>query len=65
MREFLPVARSSLERGIDRVRRLAVVLPEQVGVDAQRDRRTAMPEPLRDRHHIDTGIDQLAGMGVA
>ena len=49
---------------VDRIRGLAVVLAKQMRVDAQRNVRLGMPEPPADRHDINSGADQLQGVGV-
>ena len=40
---------------------LAVVLPEQVRIDAQGDVRLAVAQALADGHDINTLVDQLRG----
>src|SRR5215831_20812700 len=55
---------SSSQRSVDRVRRLAVVLAEQVRVGRERDRWVGVPEPLRDPHHINASVNQLRSVSV-
>ena len=49
---------------VDRVGCLAVILPEQVCIDPERDVRLRVAEPLGDRDDVDSCIDQLAGVRV-
>ena len=37
---------------------------KSVGIDAQRDGRVGVPEPLRDRHDVHAGIDELEAWRV-
>src|SRR6516162_2396907 len=43
----------------------AVVWLEQVTVDAERDRRRAVPEPTAQREHVEPVRDQDRGAGMA
>src|SRR6202043_1020151 len=54
-----PTATLTLERRIDRRGRLAVVLSEQVSIDAQGNVGLGMPQAFADGHDIDALIDEL------
>src|SRR5882724_6486007 len=54
----------ALQRRVDRRCRLAVVLLEQMGIDAQGDIGLRMPESLGNRDDIHAGINQLARVGM-
>jgi hypothetical protein len=51
-----------VEGRIDRRGGLAVVLPEQVGVDAQGDAWLRVPQALADRYDVDASVDQLTSV---
>src|SRR5882757_9340462 len=54
----------ALQRRVDRRCRLAVVLLEQMGIDAQGDIGLRMPESLGNRDDIHAGINQRARVGM-
>jgi hypothetical protein len=57
-------ARFSFQDRVDCRRRLAIILAEQVSIDAQRDVRLRVTQALADRHDVDVSVDQLAGVSV-
>lgn len=52
-------------RRVDGFRALVVPLLEQVRVDAKRNRRISLAEPLADPYHVEPGVNQQARVSVS